>query len=362
MARDDPDLLLNFSPTVEVGGMSYPLIGEKLEYMRVTERQGGMSSLELVMADSAAQGDGSALHAAGAGSPLQLGAGIRLFGGPAERNAAELFDGQITAIEAEVRDAAAPLFTVLAEDRLFPLRRLRRTRLHESMKLADVVSAIAEDHRLKPEVRDGIDETARNWMQADETDLAFLRRILSRFDADVQIVADKLQVGRVGMDQRTPITLHAGTTLKYARITADIAEQVTAIRLASFDPETGEPVDANEAGGGFGPGKGKSGADILNEKFSAVVMHLGRNGPLTSADATAIAQTECNRRARAFVRACGTTRGDPGLRVGSWITLVGVNPQFANDYAVTHAVHRWNLEEGYLTDFEAECAYLGEAQ
>ena len=360
MARDDPEFLLTFSPTVEVNGMSYPLIADKVVWMRVTERLGGMSSLELVITDSATQADGSALHAAGADSPLQLGAGIRLFGGPAERGAAELFDGQVTAVEAEVREGAAPLFTVLAEDRLFPLRRKRRTKLYEKMKLGDVVSAIAADHRLTPEVREGIDQVARNWMQADETDLAFLRRILARFDADVQIVADKMQVGRISMDRRTPVTLHAGTTLKYARITADVAEQVTEIRLASFDPETGEPVDAKEKSGGFGPGEGKSGADILNEKFCAVPMHLGRYGPMTSADATALAKVECNRRARAFVRAFGTAQGDANLRVGSWISLVGVNAQFENDYAITRAVHRWDLREGYLTDFEAECAYLGE--
>ena len=362
MALADPPLLLTSSPTVEVGGMSYPLVAENLDRMRIMERPGGLSSLELVMIDSLSQGDGSALHAAGGDSPLQLGAGVRVFGGPAEKDAAELFDGQITAIEAEVRSPGAPLFTILAEDRLFPLRRRRRTKLFEAMNLSDLAGAIAADHRLKPEVRDGVDKTARDWMQADETDLAFLRRVLSRFDADVQIVGDKMQVGRVAMNQRTPIILHAGNTLKYARITADVAEQVTAIRLATFDPKTGEPVDANEVSGGFGPGKGKSGADILNDKFTAVVMHLGRHGPMTDADATALAQAECNRRARAFVRAFGTAQGDARLRVGSWISLVGVNAQFENDYAVVKAVHRWDRKDGYLTDFEAECAYIGEAK
>ena len=135
MALADPPLLLTSSPTVEVGGQSYPLIAENLDRMRITERPGGLSSLELVMIDSLSQGDGSALHAAGGDSPLQLGAGVRVFGGPAERDAAELFDGQITAIEAEVRSPGAPLFTILAEDRLFPLRRRRRTKLFEAMKL-----------------------------------------------------------------------------------------------------------------------------------------------------------------------------------------------------------------------------------
>jgi len=362
MALADPPALLTASPTVEVDGMSYPLIAANLERMRMTEAIGGLSSLELVMTDGATQGDGSVAHASGAGSPLQLGAGVRVFGGPAEARATEIFDGQITAIEAEVREAAAPLFTLLAEDRLFPLRRKRRTRLFEKMDLSAVVGAIASDHRMKPEVRQGVDTISRQWMQTDETDLAFLRRILASLDCDLQVVGDRLQVGRIGMNQRNAITLSAGSSLRYARITADVAEQVTAIRVASFDPAAGQAADANEAGGGFGPGRGKSGADVLNEKFSAVVMHLGRYGPMTDGDAAAFTKYEANRRARAFVRCFGTAVGNAELRVGTWVTLVGVNGQFENDYAVTRVVHRFDQVDGYLTDFEAECAYLGEAK
>ena len=360
MAREDPPVLLTSAPTVEIGGMDYPLVARNLERMRVTEALGGLSSLELALTDSAGQSDGSARHAAGAGSPLDLGAGIRVFGGPAEARASEIFDGQITAIEAEVREAGAPLFTVLAEDRLFPLRRRRRTRLFEDMSLSDVVGAIASDHRLTSEIREGVDRTARDWMQADETDLAFLRRILDRCDADVQIVADKMQVGRTGMNQRALVTLGAGASLKAARITADIAEQVSAIRLASFDPATGEAVDAKADCAGFGPGKGKTGADLLADKFSKVVMHLGRFGPMTDAAARKLAQCECDRRARAFVSVTGTATGNGQIRVGSWVELSGVNAQFANQYAVTRAVHRWDRRDGYLTDFDAQSAYLGE--
>src|SRR5690606_23257992 len=104
----------------------------------------------------------------------------------------------------------------------------------------------------------------------------FLRRLLDWADADMQVVGDRLQVGRVGQEQRALVTLHAGTSLRYARITADIAEQVSEIRLAGFDPATGEPVNAAAPAGGFGPGSGSTGPDILGRSFSAVTMHLGR--------------------------------------------------------------------------------------
>jgi hypothetical protein len=358
MALADP--LHTASPAIEIDGMSYPLVAANLELMRVTEGLGGLSSLEIALTDETTLGDDTSSHAAGAGSPLQLGAGIRVFAGPAEVLASEIFDGQITAIEGEVREGGAPLFTVLAEDRLFAARRIRRTRLFELKSAKDLVEELAADHKLTPEVREGVDVETADWMQADETDLAFLRRVLSRSDADVQVVGDKLQAGRIGLNQRSLVHLSAGRALKRARITADIAEQVSQIRLGSFDPVSGEAVDTIAKAGGFGPGEGKTGADILKEKFSAVDLHLGRFGPMTDAAAQKLAQYECDRRARGFVKVVGTAQGNAQLRVGTWVELSGLNPQFDNQYAVTKAVHRWDRREGYRTDFEAQSAYLGE--
>src|SRR5690606_2291349 len=263
----------------------------------------------------------------------------------------EIFDGQVTAVESEVRQDAPALFTVLAEDRLFPARRRRRTRLYEAMSIGDVVRQVTSDFGLTAEVRDGVDTSVRDWMQGDETDLAFLRRILGRFDCDMQVVGDRLQVGRVGMDRRSLVTLAVGDSLLTARITADIAEQVSSIRLANFDPATGEASDSEEEAGGFGPGEGRSGPEILQDRLAPIVMHCGRDGPLSGSDAELLARIEGERRARGFVRVDGCARGDGNLRVGSWVELEGVNPLFANQFAVRRATHRWDQEDGYRTHF-----------
>lgn len=359
MALADP--LYATSPTIEFGGQSYPLIQQNLIQMRMREGLGGLSSLELSFIDSVEEG-GTSHYASGPGSPLELGAGVRVFAGPHEVGAPEIFDGQVTALEGEISEGEPPLITVLAEDRLFPARRRRRTRLFEQQKLGDVISSIASDYGLTPEIRDGTDQTTRNWMQADETDLAFMRRVLHDYDCDMQVVGNRLQVGRVGQDQRALVTLAVGNTLISARITADVSEQVNTLKLGSFDPGAGEAVNTSGDAAGFGPGSGKSGPDILKEKFAAVTMHLGRDAPMTDSDGTKRAELEGQRRARSFVRVDGCARGDGNLRVGSWIELTGVNPRFANQYAVRSAVHRFDLRDGYRTDFIAESAYLGVPQ
>jgi uncharacterized protein len=206
MALDDPQAVHSTLPTVEIDGMSYPLLTSNIVSVRREEALGGMSSLELSVIDWVGRADGSAGHGSDAGSPLKLGAGLRVFMGPAAVLAGEIFDGQVTALECETRAAEPPLITVVAEDRLFTARRKRRTRLFENKTLRQIVVEIAGDHGLTPEVRDGLPTFAATWAQQDETDLAFLRRLLGRFDGDLQIVGAKLQVGKVGLNQRSALT------------------------------------------------------------------------------------------------------------------------------------------------------------
>nr|WP_166180920.1 contractile injection system protein, VgrG/Pvc8 family [Altererythrobacter segetis] len=360
MALDDPQAVHSTLPTVEIDGQSYPLLSANIVSVSMEESLGGMSSLEMSVTDWVARGDGSAGHGSDSGSPLKLGAGLRMFMGPAAVQAGEVFDGQVTALECETRESEPPLITVIAEDRLFTARRKRRSQLFENKSISDIVNAIAGDHGLTPEVRDGLPTLTATWAQQDETDLAFLRRILARFDGDLQIVGAKLQVGKIGLNQRSALTLTAGSTLESVRVTADVADQVTGAKVTSHDPATGDAITGEAQAQGNGPGQGKTGADVLNDKFAAVAWPLGHYGPMKQAEADAIAQAEYDRRSRAFVRATGTAIGNAQLRVGSWVTLAGVNAQFANDYAVIRCTHRYEPVHGYRTDFVAESAYLGD--
>jgi len=63
-------------------------------------------------------------------------------------------------------------------------------------------------------------------------------------------------------------------------------------------------------------------------------------------------------RARRLEQLEGITEGNPRLRVGSHVAISGVEARFENTYYVTRASHRFDLREGYRTEFSAECAYL----
>ncbi len=358
MGAPESPTLISAAPTVRIAEQSLPLLTNAIHSMRVVEQLGGLSSLELSLYDNLSFADGTSGWGATGTSPLQLGASIKIYCGITSAPQ-EVFDGVITAIEGDYTDSRPPLFTILAEDRLWKARRKRRSRIFENQSPADIVRAIASDHGLTPQVRDGLDAPQSIWAQMNESDLAFLRRILARFDCDLQAVDDQLQAGKRTGQARTSVTLQAGKQLVRGRITADLAEQATSVRVAGYDSAAGDAVQSTATAGDMGPGAGTDGPTTLRAKFGEVVETSGDADALTSAEGDAVARALYGQRARRFVRIDGSAQGDPQIRVGSTLTIKDVNPFFENDYSVTRAVHRFDLSSGYLTDFLAECAYLG---
>jgi phage protein D len=354
----DTSLTYSARPTVRINGQSLPLLSANILRMAMREQQGGLSTLELVLVDVLALGDGGAGYGATAGSPLQLGAEIAIYSGDTSAPQA-IFQGTITAIEAEAGPHTSPQFTVLAEDRLWKARKTRKSRTFEQQAPADIARTIAGDHGMRPEIRGGLDTPIGTWVQMNESDLKFLRRILDRFDADVQVVEDRLQVGRRADEPRSSLRLVLGNELLRARITADLADQASEVRVAGFDPATGQPVVGTASTAALGPGEGQNGPSLLRPLLDPAREHVGHQGALTDAEARQLAEALYARRARRFVRVDATAQGDASLRVGTKVTIAGVNPFFENDYTVTEATHRFDLDRGYLTDFLAEGAYLG---
>ena len=357
MPRDEA--LANLRPTVRIRGLEMPVLDRAILAMTAREQVGGLASLELTLIDWSSAPDGRAGYAAaGSDNPLKLGAPIEIYCGDV-RSPQQIFAGRITGLEAESPRQGPPRITVLAEDALFAARRIRRRRLFEDASPADIVRAVAQDHGLTPEIRDGLDAPLGLWAQVDETDLAFLRRVLASVDADAQAVAQALQAGPRARDRRTELELAWPRDLIRVRLTADLAHQAAETTAAGFDPLTGEAVSATSADPELGPGAGRSAAEILSAEFAGWQAHLGDLGAASQAEADALARAAQGIAARGFVTADGLATGDPAIRVGSRLALVGVNPMFENAYCVTSAIHRFDREDGYVTEFIAQCAYLG---
>ncbi len=275
-----------------------------------------------------------------------------------EQRPTEIFRGRITALAAEFPQDAPPELVVYAEDALQSARLARKSRLFEAMHVADVVRQVAGEHGLTPVV-DGLTGIIGDWAQWNESDLAFLRRLLARFHADLHVVGSELHVSPLTAMQRNQIELHLHSQLTAVTLTADLAHQVSGVSIAGWDEAAGETIRHTAQGATIPPGAGRDSAGILDAGFGQRIEHLAHPVARTAREAEALAQAALERRMLGFVRAQGEAEGNARLRVGTWTRLSGVSARFDNVYLVTRACHRYDQHHGYRTEFDAESAYLG---
>ena len=346
-------------PTIRIDGAESDRVNELTIALELTEAEGGLSALELRLSNVASDPDGGADFAFEDGRVLRLGASLAVYSGE-ETSPREIFQGVVTGLEADFPEAAPPELVVLAEDALQRARMKRRTVLHENVSLGDLASDLASRLGLTPVVTSFTDTTG-TWMQLNESDLAFLRRVLWRYDGDLQVVGKELHVSPRGEVQRGAVELELHGQLRRARVIADLSHQVSEVTVTGWDAVQGQRIRCTSAGAHAGPGAGATGAAQLREALSDRSEHIGFLAVSRDAEAQALADAAFDLRARGFVRVHGTAEGNAALRVGTHLTLKRLGPRFDNVYYVTRACHRWNVTRGYETDFEAESAYLANA-
>ncbi|MBL8350605.1 MAG: phage late control D family protein [Burkholderiaceae bacterium] len=345
-------------PTLRLDGQEDERVSLLLSSMVMDESEGGMSTLTLQLDNWVATGDGGAEPAFGSGARLRLGARLSVYAGDAAAPV-EIFQGKVSALEIVCDHGQPPQLVALAEDALGAARRARRSAVYTGMSPADVVQRIAGELGLTANVS-GLASPVATWAQVNETDLGFLRRLLGRFDADLQVVGDRLQVAPRSEVQRGSIELAMYSQLSRVRITADLAQQATSVSVAGWNPVDGRAVSANASAiTHAGPGSGRDGLSWASDALGARPDHLGQPAVATDDEARAVAEAALDQRARRFVRADGVAEGNARLRVGCHVRLSGVGSPFDNTYYVHRACHRFDLRHGYRVEFGAECAYLG---
>ncbi|MDC0747861.1 phage late control D family protein [Polyangium mundeleinium] len=344
-------------PTVRVSGKASDGVTRLLSSMRMEESEGGMSSLELRLLNAARFEDGEVELAFEDEATIRHGVEIAVYAGD-ELGPQEIFRGLVTGLEGTFEVGVAPELFVLAEDALQRARLSRRTRVIEDARIDSIAKELASRIGLDPVVK-GFTESLGTQVQLDETDLAFLRRMLAARDGDVQVVGKELHVSPRKDVRRGVLELMLGRALRRARVTADLAHQVTEVTVGGWDAVAGRRVEGSGTGTNLGPGAGRRGSALLEAAVGARIEHL-RDVPATTDDeARAIAEASFDRRARRFVCVDATAEGNPALRVGTHVRLIGLGPRFDNTYVVVRAQHRFDVERGYEIDFEAECAFLG---
>jgi phage protein D len=278
------------------------------------------------------------------------------------RPATTLFQGRITALEADFAPDRGPTLTVLAEDLLQDLRMTRRTRSFADLSDEEILRQIAGEHSLQADLAlPGPRHTAV--AQVNQSDLAFARARARAVGGEVWVkdktfYAKKRQARAGGAS----IDLQYGVNLSAFSVRADLAHQCTELRLSGWDVAgktainaTGGPAAvSSELNGGTG------GEAILAGKLWPRREQVVHMAPLTVEEGRALAEALFAERARRFVTGTGALNsGDGRVQVGVVVNITDVGPMFGGKYVVVQARHTYDAGNGYRTEFEVERAGIG---
>ena len=351
-------------PTIDVANDQPVMLNDHIRELVVCEGEGGLAHAEMRL-DNTAEHDGVGIDFAFEYSDtdaLRLGTGIRILF-PArdletdEDIPREVFAGRVSALEFAGTEFGNAELCVLAEDHLMPWRMRRRTRALEGKPVKELLADLASEVGMSEPVTDFLTNEAVMRHQVDETDLAFLRKLLADWDADVQIVEGKLQVAPRADIERGVLPLSYGSTLESVRMVADLAHQRGRFSLSAYDHVQGAAILKEMQTGALGPGEGRLAGEYLGP-FGDTFLHRSA-APVTNADeAQAMIDALGARQSRRFVTVEGVARGNPEIRVGTHLEIDGVGARFSNTYYCTQARHRYSRGGGYQTEFQAECAYF----
>lgn len=345
-------------PTVHVNGNVNPRVALQLVSLEMCEHEDGLSALEMRLTNVFTDPDGTAGFAFEDEAAIKFGDRLTIYAGE-ETAPREIFRGLVSGLEAEFPEDASPTLLVLAEDGLQSARQHRRTKLWDHCTIAQVAQNVAGSLGLTPQITGFSDDLGAQF-QFNESDLAFLRRLLARHGGDVQVVGTELQVApQVGV-QRGTVTLALHSQLRRATALADLAHQVSDVSVTGWDAAQGRRFTGRCSSAPTGPGAGRKGSSILSQALHSRSHLLAHLATTTEAEANALAAAAFQERQRRFVTVHGLADGNPTLRVGTHVTLQGLGPRFSNTYYVTRCRHKYDLSRGYETDFTAECSFLGQ--
>jgi uncharacterized protein involved in type VI secretion and phage assembly len=274
---------------------------------------------------------------------IALGSAVEiLMNGPS--SALTLFKGEITAIE-ENYGQGAPSLVLLLQDPLHRLARLRHSRAFEEQSPDAVVNSVAADAGLPADV--SVSSAVGTWHQINESDQAFVMRLLDRFNLCLRMDNDRLRA-RPEEPDPAPVALSAQDSVLSARLIADLNHQAvsTAVHGYNFAADTA----AEEQTDGLQPApSGTTAKDELTRLRWPGEEIVPQPFARTSDEARGLSQAHFRGLAKRFVHGEITCQGEAALRSGRQIELSGVSPRLRGLYQVVHCVHRFDNVTGFET-------------
>jgi len=259
--------------------------------------------------------------------------------------------GEVTAVRVEIGATGQHEFVAGGMDASHRLARTTRRRTFSSMSDADIADQIAAEHSMRTQIDTG-GPVHDHVLQANETDLAFLRRRAARNGQSVWVAGDTLHIARPAAGERAPTLRWGGNLVEFdARFSSvERADEVIvrgwdAVGKKAIVGHASSPPAATDA-----PAAGQA-SDRARSSFGRIERTSVSLVVADQREADAVASALISRAEGEGAVLHGVAAGDPEIGAGSAIVLEGVGTRLAGRYTATTVVHRWFAGQPYTTRF-----------
>ena len=269
----------------------------------------------------------------------------------AEGSPMRITTGEVTSISVEPGAGGRHELVVTGMDLSHRLARTTRRRTFSSMSDADIATQIAGEYSLQADVEaTGI--THDLVMQANETDLSFLRRRAARNGQTVWITERTLHVRRRPAGQRVP-KLTWGQNLLGFTVRFSSVERADEVHVRGWDPVGKRAVlgRANQPAAPTTAAAANESSTQARSSFGRIERTAVSLAVIDQQEADAVAGALLARAIEDEVVLRGETVGDPNISAGSNIDVDGVGTRLTGRYLATSVTHVYVSGRPYITRF-----------
>lgn len=260
--------------------------------------------------------------------------------------------GEITGLEPEYPLDQKPILVVRGHDLRHRLLRGRNTKSFLKMKDSEIVSQIARTRGLTPEVTDS-KVRLEYILQNNQTDWEFLQERAERIGYEITLDNKTLFFRPLDNAKAKILTLTYGEDLQEFFPRLSTLTQVQKLEVKGWIPQEKKEVVGKAKANKNGEGMGGLiyGANAVKKAFGESSHTIVNQAVSSKAEAEQMALGQFQDRLLAYITGEGTCQGNPDLRAGKVIEIVGVGTRFSGLYYIVSAEHSYSIDQGYQTSF-----------
>lgn len=263
----------------------------------------------------------------------------------------EMMTGEITALEPTFGEQS--FMEIRGFDRLHRLRFGTHRRSFLEMKDSDIASDIASEAGLTPQVED-TGTTHKYLFQNNQSNFGFLSMRAARLNYEI-MANNKNFIFRVSQEDKEPeISMEYGIDLERFTATLRAITEGSEVEVRGWDVQKKEEITYTIASGSETTKMGgdESGFEI-SEALSASSIAIVDNTVVDTQDAENLGKAKYNAMIKQFISGEGrVVAGNPLVRAGKTVEILGVGERFSGIYYVNSTVHIVGVDDAYQTIFK----------